>query len=155
MKSNLLILNSLFPLFPFCKEITINISPSIPKHRLGSTILEFPATRRVKDLEASLRKNGRVTEIVWRNAFKETGQKAELECHTFRKGRTLWVAAERRPGQFQCSIFQLSTKKGKNIGMGSLTVWGEVSHSVYSRCYLVGMLETTFLESITGTDWCF
>jgi len=42
MKSNLLILNSLFSFVLFCKEITINISPSIPKHRLGSTILEFP-----------------------------------------------------------------------------------------------------------------
>lgn len=79
-------------------------------------------------MEASLRKNGRVTEIVCRDAFRETGQKAELECHTCKKERTLWVAPEKRPGQFQCSIFQRSTKKGKNIGMSSLTMWGEASH---------------------------
>lgn len=47
MKSNLFILNSLH-FFSFFKEVTINTSPTIPKDRVGSIILEFTGDRNKK-----------------------------------------------------------------------------------------------------------
>ena len=93
--------STLFFFFPtlFFKEVTISISPSIPKQVWEMLFESFQETaRRAKDLKASLRKNEKAPENSLERNWGETWQSLQLRALMYKRGRALRVAPENRQG---------------------------------------------------------